>query len=219
MRGTWLLLALFVALSPRAASGPTGTAVVIGRNVRLRAHPRLDAQILTVLDQGRQVEVVGRSDGWYQVRADLAGWVAEPYLRLDLEGRIPAGGKARELIDLAQAMLGRSYVYGAEGPSCFDCSGLIYYLHQRIGVPLPREAGPQMRTGLAVSRDELRPADLVFFTTNGRGTVSHVGIYLFDGEFIHASSGRGCVTTSTMNMGYYQRNFVAAARVLPEEKM
>lgn len=214
MRRVLVFLAAAMAAAPVWGAGFSEVeAEIIGRGVRLRAGPGVGYPVRDSLNGGR-VRVVGRAEGWYRVACAGEGWVNERYLRLDLAGRVEAGSRAEQLLRTAQSLLGRGYVYGGAGPSCFDCSGLVHYLFRQIGIALPREAGAQMRAGTAISAAELRPGDLVFFATTGTGRISHVGVYLFAGEFIHASSGRGCVTTSTMNQGYYRRNFAGAARVI-----
>ena len=215
LTGIFLLLSILL-IQPRAAEWPTGPAVAIGENVRLRTGPATNRPILTTLTRGQTVQVIGRAAGWYQVETAFksGGWVAEDYLRLSLDGRVSPDSRPARLLAQAQSLLGHPYAYAHAGPDGFDCSGLTCFLFRGLGLSLPREAGGQMAVGARVLREELRPGDLVFFTTNGRGTVSHVGIYLFGGDFIHASSGRCRVTTSTMNQGYYDRRFVAAARIL-----
>lgn len=192
---------------------PLGSATVIGEAVRLRSGPGMRYPIAGTLGRGRKVMVVGRSVGWYRTED---GWVAEDYLRLDLDGRVPAGSRRALALEIAQSLLGRSYAYGQAGPDRFDCSGLTIYVYRQVGVDLPRSSESQIACGARLNRAQLAPGDLVFFDTEGGGRVSHVGIYLFDGEFVHASSGRGRVTTSTMRQGYYDGRFMGGARVLPD---
>ncbi len=217
MRLVGIILLLFIpATQPQAAERPTGRAVVIGESVRLRTGPAANRPILTTLSRGQTVQVIDRAAGWYQIETAFksGGWVAEDYLRLSLDGRVSPDSRLGQLLARAQSLLGRPYAYAHAGPDRFDCSGLTSFLFRGLGLSLPRDAEGQMAIGTKVTRDELRPGDLVFFTTNGRGTVSHVGVYLFDGDFIHASSGRGRVTTSTMNQGYYDRRYAGAVRIL-----
>lgn len=207
---------VLLAVQPQAAEAPIGPAAVIARRVDLRAGPGSDQPVLARLRKRDKVAVVGRTYGWYKVNVEdgSSGWVAEEHLKLSLDGQVRRWTRARRVLTTAQSLLGCKYVHGKEGPRTFDCSGLVKYVYARVRVDLPRTAGAQMRAGRPVSRGELAPGDLVFFATDGDGRVSHVGIYLFAGEFIHASSGRGFVTTSTLNQGYYQRTYVGAARVL-----
>ena len=97
-------------------------------------------------------------------------------------GPITGSGVGVEAIRFAQKMLGKPYRWGAEGPGSFDCSGLTSWAFKEAGVTLPRSSSQQARVGTPVSRDELRPGDLVFFYQ----PVSHVGIYVGDGKMINA---------------------------------
>ncbi|MFB5763593.1 C40 family peptidase [Paenibacillus medicaginis] len=107
---------------------------------------------------------------------------------------------------------GTSYRAGGTTLSGFDCSGFTSYVFDQLGLDLPRQSSTQFEAGTAVSRDEMRPGDLVFFNTNGRG-VSHVGIYVGDGRFAHSSSSRG-VTVSSLGESYYADRYLGAKRVM-----
>jgi len=107
--------------------------------------------------------------------------------------------------------IGTRYRYGGTTRRGIDCSAFVQTIMRDVlDVNLPRTTALQVRLGTAVNRDELLPADLVFFRRRG---VRHVGIYLGDGEFIHASSSRG-VTISNLTEGYYRRHFWRARRVV-----
>ena len=94
-----------------------------------------------------------------------------------------------QVANYAYNFLGRPYVYGANGPNAFDCSGFTSYVYRHFGVSLPRTASSQFSAGSAVSRNNLAPGDLVFFNTVGY--LGNVGLYIGGGDFIHAaSSGR-----------------------------
>ncbi|MCK5760065.1 MAG: C40 family peptidase [Candidatus Delongbacteria bacterium] len=112
-----------------------------------------------------------------------------------------------------QRYYGAKYAMGASGPNSFDCSGFIMALYKEIyKVNLPRTAMKQYYHGRHISKNELFYGDLVFFNTNGRG-VSHVGIYLKDGKFGHASTSRG-VMISKLSDYYFKNKFVAARRII-----
>jgi cell wall-associated NlpC family hydrolase len=97
-------------------------------------------------------------------------------------GPISGSGAGVEAVRAAMKMLGKPYRYGAEGPGSFDCSGLTSWAFDQVGVTLPRSSSQQARVGTPVSRDELRPGDLLFFYQ----PVSHVGIYVGDNKMINA---------------------------------
>lgn len=120
-----------------------------------------------------------------------------------------ADSKMDKVIDKA---IGTKYVSGGVSTNGFDCSGFTMYVFDKIGINLPHQSGSQYQMGTAVSRDEMRPGDLVFFNTSGKG-ISHVGIYVGDGEFAHASSSRG-VTISSLSDSYYVNRYVGAKRIM-----
>jgi cell wall-associated NlpC family hydrolase len=112
----------------------------------------------------------------------------------------------------ALGYLGTRYRYGASGARGFDCSGFTSYIYRQHGISLPHNSAAQYRVGKPVSRSELRPGDLVFFRTRGN-RISHVGIYIGNGKFVHASSARGRVRVDTLSSGYYHQRYVGARRI------
>ena len=112
----------------------------------------------------------------------------------------------------ALGYLGTRYRYGASGARGFDCSGFTSYIYRQHGISLPHNSAAQYRVGKPVSRSELRPGDLVFFRTRG-SRISHVGIYIGNGKFVHASSARGRVRIDTLTSGYYHQRYVGARRI------
>lgn len=119
---------------------------------------------------------------------------------------------AGRIIASSMDYLGVPYVFGGTSPYGFDCSGYVQYVFAKAGISLPRTADVQYEVGLPVSTTELIPGDLVFFETYTYGA-SHVGIYVGDGNFIHASSSRG-VTVSSLNQAYYSSHYIGARRIL-----
>lgn len=121
-----------------------------------------------------------------------------------------ASSLAYEIVESAYAQLGSPYVWGATGPDAFDCSGLITYVYGNSGIYLPRTSSSQYYAGTNISMEELMEGDLVFFDTYG--SLSHVGIYIGGGEFIHA--GTDSVVVSSLYEGYYSARYSGATRVL-----
>ena len=122
----------------------------------------------------------------------------------------------QQIVDYAKNYLGCKYVYGGSGPNTFDCSGFTMYVYQKFGVTLSHSARAQSKVGTAVEKENLQLGDLVFFkdyeTMDGIG---HCGIYIGDGNFIHASSGTGyCVKISTLLSGSYATRYETARRVI-----
>ena len=122
----------------------------------------------------------------------------------------PDGTKASQVIAIAMQYLGVPYVWGGASPSQgFDCSGLTTYAFAQIGLALPHHAASQYNYGIPVSRDDLQPADLVFF--NGLG---HMGMYIGGGQFIHAPHTGDVVKISSIYDPWYASSWVGARRVL-----
>lgn len=127
-----------------------------------------------------------------------------------------SSSQGEEIAEYAKQFLGCKYVYGGSGPSTFDCSGFTMYVYKNFGISLSHSARAQSSNGTYVSKDELQPGDLVFFkdyeTMDGIG---HCGIYIGDGNFIHASSGTGyCVKISTLLSGSYNTRYETARRLI-----
>lgn len=116
--------------------------------------------------------------------------------------------KSSKITSLAKKNLGKRYVWGATGRrGTFDCSGFTSYVYRKNGINIPRTSRNQAKYGKYVSRDKLQKGDLIFFDTSKRrrGYVNHVGIYLGNGKFIHASSAKRKVVVSRLSKFYAQR--------------
>ena len=124
-----------------------------------------------------------------------------------------ASSKADQIIATAKQYLGVPYVWGGTSPSGFDCSGLVYYTFRQHGIYLNRTAATQYQHGVYVSKSNLQPGDLVFFQNTYKAGISHVGIYVGNGQFIHASSSQG-VTISYLSNSYWASHYYGARRVI-----
>lgn len=120
--------------------------------------------------------------------------------------------KAIAVIGTAKSLIGVPYLWGGVTPSGFDCSGFSQYVLAKNGISVPRTAAEQYNSGISVSKSDLRVGDLVFFTTYKPGP-SHLGFYIGDGNFIHASSSKG-VTISSLSSSYYAGRYIGARRVI-----
>jgi hypothetical protein len=120
---------------------------------------------------------------------------------------------ASDAVDLAASLIGKPYVWGAEGPTAFDCSGLTHYVFRKFDIELPRRAISQSRTGTPAR--SLRRGDLLFFSSDTRRrTVTHVGIYEGGGQMIDASQRHGQVRRSSLDDEYWVERFMFARRML-----
>jgi len=117
------------------------------------------------------------------------------------------------LVSYSKRFLGVKYSFGGQSTKGFDCSGFTAYAFKFLGYNLPHSAAAQYKMGLKISKKELLPGDLVFFETYKKG-ISHVGIYIGNGKFVHASSGVGYVTITNLSESYYTKRYKGAARIL-----
>ena len=104
-------------------------------------------------------------------------------------------GRAQQAISYALAQVGKGYVMGTAGPSTFDCSGLMYAAYKQVGISLPRTSQTQISAGTSVSKGDLQPGDLVFYYSG----ITHVGMYIGNGQIVHAANPRSGVVTASVN--------------------
>lgn len=137
-----------------------------------------------------------------------------PQPRQDAFSVSRSGDRAQMILDYARKHLGTPYRSGGSSPGGFDCSGFTSHVFGHFGISIPRTSFDQFRTGTAVNKGQLRPGDLVFFSTYAAGA-SHVGIYAGNSQFIHSSSPRsGGVIYSSIGDSYYGPRYLGARRIL-----
>lgn len=118
------------------------------------------------------------------------------------------------IIASARSMLGVRYQYGGESPgSGFDCSGLVQYAYQHAGIEVPRTTREQYRVSLLLPRNALQPGDVIFFHDRSTSRVSHVGIYLGNGQFIHSPSSGKRVSVADLNDPHWRRRYTSGGRL------
>ncbi len=192
-----------------------------GTTLNVRSGPGTDYEQIATLRNGSVVSLLGIDNGWYKISGDdCEGYVSSDYIVscLDTTGSRGdndiAGSAGQEIVDYAMQYLGCPYVWGGNGPNSFDCSGLTKYVYGHFDYTLNRTASAQLSNGTSVSFSELQPGDLVFFNNHRVSTpVSHVGIYIGNGQFIHASTNSYCVEISNLT-GHYLNTYVYARRIL-----
>jgi murein DD-endopeptidase len=117
-----------------------------------------------------------------------------------------------EIVIRAISLLGAPYKWGGSGPKAFDCSGLVQFVHNALGIEVPRTAEEQYRAATHVDVSDLEPGDLLFFKIRGR-KISHVAIYAGSGRFVHAPQTGRPIEIRTLDDGYYRPRLAAAGRL------
>ena len=195
-------------------------ATVNTDSLNMRKGAGTSYSVITKLSKGTVVDVIeSASNGWKKIKTSngTIGWVSGSYLANGVveQPSTPSTNKVQAVIDLAHKQLGKPYVWGAEGPNSFDCSGLIYYVYKNAaGITLPRTSSAQYSAGVAVSRSNLKAGDLIFSSTDGTGNITHVAIYVGDGQMIHAPRNGKNVEKVSINNSYWNKAYVGARRVL-----
>ena len=127
-----------------------------------------------------------------------------------------AGNKGQEVVDVAKKYLGYKYVVGGKNPETgFDCSGFTRYIYLQFGYSLGATAAGQNNLGVEVSREDLRPGDLILFYDEGKTKIGHTGVYISNGDFIHsANPERGVVIDNINTNSYYNERYIIAKRIV-----
>lgn len=209
----------YVSVNTAAAAAKTGT--VTATSLNLRSTASTSSSILGTLTKGQTVTILSASNGWYNVKtaAGTTGWVSASYVSVNTtasRGDVTRTALGTEIVNYAKTFLGVPYVYGGMSPKGFDCSGFTKYVYDHFNISVERVSASQATQGTAVSKANLQPGDLVAFDTNGGlNAVNHVGIYMGNGSFIHASSGSSSmkVVISNLNTGFYLESYMGARRL------
>ncbi len=219
-----MTISAFMIISANATEEPVEFGLLYGivdaDSLNVRAYASEDAPIVSELYKYTYVRVNWVEPGWVCVAYNndgLIGYVSSDYIKV-FEGEMPtvtATSAGQEAVNIAAQFLGVPYVWGGTGPSGFDCSGLMQYCYKQLGYNINRVADAQMRNGVAVSRDELAPGDLVgFYSSPGSGYVSHIGMYVGDGIMIHAPHTGDVVRYANIESGYYSERFAGGRRII-----
>lgn len=196
---------------------PYPSRFISAEDVRLRTAPQLQSDILTHLSKNKKVYMLAFTDSFVKVKVQGGGigWVARRFVQVTRSNEESYAKQRlrREIVLAARSRLGARYHWGASGNGRYDCSGLTLAIFKKFGLDLPHSAAEQFREGKPVAKKALQPGDLVFFTTYKPGA-SHVGIYIGNGQFIHASTTNDRVKISSLSESYYRRRYIGARRLL-----
>jgi cell wall-associated NlpC family hydrolase len=213
---------------------PIATAYIAGSGgdgAPCLAAPQWGTTLLTVLTEGEPVEVRAETMGEWQpvnctgvggyVHVALISWTPVASEAGTDDGKRSgrkagsSGGDAsgEQIVSFAMQYQGYPYVYAGEGPAAFDCSGFtMFVIHNTLGIDIPHDMAVQYEMGRPVRRDAVQPGDLVFFANTFRPGMSHTGIYIGGGQFIHAENESTGVRVSDLNSDYYRSRWYGAVR-------
>lgn len=216
----------------------TKTGYVNVETVNLRKESNTTSEKLDSLKINTKVTILSEENGWYKVKVnDLTGYISKKYVsdkkveevtsrasdtarqiseskttESKTETTIPAtstgSSKGADVISFAKQYLGYKYVAGGASPSTgFDCSGFTSYVYKNFGVSLSRTSSGQRSNGVAVDKSNLQAGDIVCFS-------GHVGLYIGNNQFIHASNPKGGVKINSLSDSYYVKNYITSRRVI-----
>ncbi len=220
------------------------TAYVVTTGINFREEPNTDSKVLKVFAQNAKITILEEIGDWYKIKHnDQIGYVLKSYVSskktettsrssIDRTSSVEnktqdqakeenksttssSSNKGQEVANYVKQFIGYRYVYGGSTPKGgFDCSGLTMYVYKQFGVSLSHSATAQSKQGTKVSKSDLQPGDLVFFSNykTGKG-IGHVGIYIGNNQFVHASTEKTGVITSSITSGSYSRRYVTATRM------
>lgn len=193
----------------------TGTMYVNADELNIRSGPGTTYTLLGTLQRGMKVVITGVcSNQWFRINhRGTVCYVASQHLSPEAGSASIASNIAVQICNEAMKYLGYPYVWGGTSPKQgFDCSGLVYYVFEKFGYKLNRVADDQMDQGTQVTKDQLLAGDLVFF---GYGKYAdHVGIYIGNGNFLHAANPKAGVKISSMSETYYANKYLCAKRIV-----
>ncbi len=198
----------------------TEIAYVNCNNLNVRVSPNTTSDIVNTIGNGTAFDIIYADNGWYNIRMNdgTTGFVYSKYVSKEsvaaLSNESVDSTAGLNVVNTAKQYVGSAYVYGASGPNAFDCSGFTSYVYKQYGIGLPRTSTSQGNIGEYVVKENLKAGDLVLFSNRGDRRINHVGIYIGDNQFVHASTSNRGVVIDNLTSSYYIRNYVTARRVL-----
>lgn len=185
-------------------------------NVNVRKEPSLYSNVLGKISN-ENIMIIGKYKDWYRIRYNQTdAWMSKKYVSVEEPQLIPEVSLIGEqIVEYGKQFIGTPYVWGGTNLNKgVDCSGFTQGIYKRFDIELNRTSYMQALDGRTIPKSELRSGDLIFFDTNGvnRGRISHVGVYVGDGEFIHSDMTKG-ISIAKLDNSYYKRNYVKSVRV------
>lgn len=203
---------------------PTGkyAKITSESGLNLRESPATSSQVLGVIPSGSYTDLLEDSGSWLKVKYNgKIGYISSQFATITNEKEqqpsISSDATPENVINFAKLHLGKPYIYGSTNLNVgTDCSGFTYAVFKHFGININRVSRDQYLNGTSVEKSDLRAGDLVFFNTGGNTPISHVGIYISDGNYIHCTDSKNQgVIISSLNNDYAQKTYYGARRILP----
>lgn len=194
----------------------TGILNTNGSSLNLRSGPGTGYSKVASIPAGAVLTITAEESGWYKTSYNgKTGYVSADYITLVDSASAANSDLAAQVIAYAKQFMGLPYVYGAAGPNSFDCSGYTSYVYKHFGYSLNRSAAGQYSNGTPIDLSQIQPGDLILWRAYGSSkTATHVGIYIGNNQYIHASSTGKCITINDMDYGTNSRYVVGVRRIL-----
>lgn len=229
-RGTeGYMAAEFVNLFLEGLDGNFGIGTVQGTTVRMRAEANTSSTVIGTYDTGAVMQIAGVYGAWYRVNYNgQYGYIHSDFMYIKPPAAWSSGTDAantvsnvsstssvgQAIVETARQFYGVPYIWAGTSPKGFDCSGFVYYVYKQHGYNINRTAASIYQNGVAVDKSNLQIGDVICFTNGGGSYIGHVGIYIGDNQFIHASSGQGKVTITGLSETYYANHYYGARRIV-----
>lgn len=236
--GTGFVSAEFISnntgsVTPPEENSPShvvdGKVAIINADVlNVRSGAGTSYSVVTTVRYGNKLPIISYTNGWYNVKVgNTSGYISGEYVTIANENQssnpvvketplIQSNYSGEDVVAKAEEYLGVPYIWGGFTPVGFDCSGLVQYVYKQLGITLERTTYYQVHQGMIVDRNDLKPGDLIFFTTNDDdpNDISHVGIYKGNDLFIQSPQPGDYVRVSNLNSAYYSNRYYVAKRII-----
>ena len=203
-------------------------AIINADALNVRSGAGTSYSIVTTVRYGSKLPIISYTNGWYNVKVgNTTGYISGDYVTISDENQssnpivketplIQSNYTGADIVAKAEEYLGVPYLWGGFTPVGFDCSGLVQYVYKQLGISLERTTYYQVHQGVIVDRNDLKPGDLIFFTTNDDdpNDISHIGIYKGNDLFIQAPKPGDYVRISNLNSAYYSNRYYVAKRII-----
>jgi len=203
-------------------------AIINADALNVRSGAGTSYSVVTTVRYGSKLPVISYTNGWYNIKVgNTTGYISGDYVTISDEIHssnpvvkepplIQSDYTGENIVAKAEEYLGVPYLWGGFTPMGFDCSGLVQYVYKQLGISLERTTYYQVHQGVVVDRNDLKPGDLIFFTTNDDdpNDISHVGIYKGNDLFIQSPKPGDYVRVSNLNSAYYSNRYYVAKRII-----